>query len=53
MSYLWWEFNTLDQTNQKDVLDAVLRLPISLESIDTNGSILGHVWVEDLGEEKS
>lgn len=39
-------------TNQKDVLDAMFCLPISLESIDANCSILGHVWMEDLGKEK-
>ena len=28
-------------------------LPVSLQSVDTNGSILGHIGVEDLCEEES
>ena len=28
-------------------------LPVSLQCVDTDGSILGHVGVEDLGEEEA
>lgn len=35
------------------MFDAMLSLPVSLERVDTDGAILGHVGVEDLGQEKS
>ena len=40
-------------THQQNVFDPVLWLPVSFESVDTNGSILGHVGVEDLGQEET
>ena len=34
------------------MFDAMLSLPVSLECVDTYCSILGHVGMEDLGQEK-
>ena len=31
----------------------MVRLPVSLECVHTDGSIFGHVGVEDLGEEEA
>ena len=38
---------------QEDVLDAMVGFPVSLEGVDTNGTIFGHIWVEDFGQEKT
>ena len=35
------------------MFDAMVGLPVSLEGVDTNGTILGHIWVEDFGQEKA
>ena len=34
------------------MLDAVVRLPVSLEGVDADGPVLCHVWVKDLGQEE-
>ena len=36
---------------QKNVLHPMNWFPVFLECIDTNCSILGHIWVEYLGQE--
>ncbi len=42
-----------EHTHQQNVFDPVLWLPVSLESVDTNGTILSHIGVEDLGQEET
>jgi hypothetical protein len=45
--------NGVEATYQQDVANAQVLLPISLKSVDADLTILGHVGVEDLGEEET
>ena len=35
------------------MFDALIWFPVSLESVDTDGSIVGYVGMEDLGQEET
>jgi hypothetical protein len=45
--------NGIEATHQQDVANAQVLLPISLKGVDADLTVLGHVGVEDLGEEET